>query len=375
MITQLSRTANVGRLHQLMDEAGLDAIVLRSAQNFTYLSGVVYPGTLARLQDLSDSVRAVLMLYSRHHESVIVANKTAAGLARRDSPVKRVELYEGYVESPYQKIAELIGDMGMKRIGVEENYVNARDWNLLQRALPGIQIVDCSELMDRVRWIKTPAEVDKLRQAADLLDDVFLEVFERIRPGDTERKVHADMIGTCIAKGFGWAHGILNTDKNTIPYAGESDQVISPGDVIRTDYVAYLDGYPGHQSRNVIVGTPTAVQLDEYRRNLKIYRDTIDQCRAGARVDDIYQFAMQAFKREKWEYKSPLVGHGVGAWWHQQEPILRRGSDAILEEGMVIAMEPHKDHWHVQDMILIQQGPPVLLSSKFNTDEAFVVKL
>jgi Xaa-Pro aminopeptidase len=137
--------------------------------------------------------------------------------------------------------------------------------------------------------------------------------------------------------------------------------------------VAYLNGYPGHQSRNVIVGTPSAQQRDDYQRNLEIYRDTIDRCRAGARVGDLYDFVMGAFERHRWSYKSLLIGHGVGAWWHQQEPILRRGSDVLLEEGMVLAMEPHKDHWHVQDMIQIQKGAPVLLSPKFNTDEAFVV--
>ena len=37
------------------------------------------------------------------------------------------------------------------------------------------------------------------------------------------------------------------------------------------------------------------------------------------------------------------------------------------------ALEPHVNFWHVQDLILVQKGPPVLLSAKFNTDEAFVV--
>ena len=48
-----------------------------------------------------------------------------------------------------------------------------------------------------------------------------------------------------------------------------------------------------------------------------------------------------------------LIGHGVGAWWHQQEPILRRKSELVLEEGMVLALEPHVNFWHVQDMILV----------------------
>jgi len=369
-------TANVERLETLMDEAGLDAVVLRSGQNFTYLSGVVYPGTLARHQDLADSLRAVLLVWPRRGAPVIIANKTAAGLARRDSWVERVELYEGYVQSPYDKLAEVLTDAGLdrSRVALEKSYVNARDWDHIQKALPQMDLADCTDLMDRVRWIKTAEEVRKIRVAADLLDDVYREVFERIRVGDTERKIHADMMATCLSKGFEWAHGILNADKNTIPYAGESDYVMRAGDVIRTDYVAYLDGYPGHQSRNVILGEPSAAQREEYRINLEIYRAAIDRCRAGARVGDLYQFVMDEFDKHGWSYNSLLVGHGVGPWWHQQEPILRRGSDIILEEGMVLALEPHKDHWHVQDMVLVGQGAPTLLSPKFNTDQPFLVQ-
>jgi Xaa-Pro aminopeptidase len=367
--------ANLPRLAAHLDAAGLDAIVLRSGQNFTYLSGVVYPGTLARHQDLADSTRAVLLVWPRRGKPVIVANKTAAGLAQRDAWDARVELYEGYVESPYDKVADVLHDMGLPgaRVGFEKDYVSARDWDTVGRRLPDMAMVDCTDLMNRVRWVKTPAEVALIRRAAGLLDEVYHEVFGRIRAGDTERKIHADMIATSLRRGFEWAHGILNTDKNTIAYAGESDTVVQRGDVIRTDYVAYLNGYPGHQSRNVIVGTPSAAQLAEYRINLEIYRGTIDRCRAGTRVGDLFDYAMGEFDRHGWVCKSLLVGHGVGAWWHQQEPILRRGSDVVLESGMVLALEPHKDHWHVQDMILVGEGAPQLLSDGFDTDGPYVV--
>jgi Xaa-Pro aminopeptidase len=375
MTARRTPTANLERLNRLMDEAGLDAVVLRSGQNFTYLSGVVYPGTLARHQDLSDSTRAVLLLWPRRGTPVIIANKTAAGLARRDAWVEEVVMYEGYVQSPYEKLAQVLHDAGLgsARVGLERDYVNVRDWELLRHYAPELRMTDCTPVMDRVRWVKTADEVQMIRRAADLLDDVYQEVFDRIRPGDTERKIHADMMATCLSKGFEWAHGILNSDKNTIPYAGESDFVIPTGDVIRTDYVAYLHGYPGHQSRNVIIGEPSAEQRRDYAINLDIYRTVIDRCRVGARVGDLYDYVMNEFQKNNWSYNSLLIGHGVGAWWHQQEPILRRGSDVLLEEGMVLALEPHKDHWHVQDMILVQKGAPTLLSAKFNTDQPYIV--
>jgi Xaa-Pro aminopeptidase len=100
MGTKKKNIANIARLNALMDAAGLDALVLRSGQNLTYLSGVVYPGTLQRHVDLTDSTRPVMLVWPRTGQPVIVANKIAAGLAQRDSWVERMVLYEAYVDSP-----------------------------------------------------------------------------------------------------------------------------------------------------------------------------------------------------------------------------------------------------------------------------------
>ncbi|CAN0469830.1 unnamed protein product, partial [Phaeothamnion confervicola] len=192
--------ANIGRLHALMDEAKLDALVLRSGQNFTYLSGVVYPGTLQRHVDLTDSTRPVVLVWPRNGKPVIVGNKIAAGLAERDGWIDDIVLYEAYVDSPQEKLADVMRGMGLAaaRVGFEKDYFSASHWELIQAALPNMRMTECTDLMDRVRWIKTDAEVTQIRRAADLLDDAYLEVFSRIRAGDTERKVHADMMGTCL---------------------------------------------------------------------------------------------------------------------------------------------------------------------------------
>jgi len=104
MPTTRTPIANIDRLHALMDEAGLDAIVARSGQNFTYLSGVVYPGTLQRHMDLTDSTRPVMLVWPRNGKPVIVTNKIASGLARRDSWVDTLVLYEAYTDSPHDKL-------------------------------------------------------------------------------------------------------------------------------------------------------------------------------------------------------------------------------------------------------------------------------
>ena len=366
--------ANVDRLHRLMDDEGLSAVVARSGKNFTYLAGFAYPGTLARHLEFPDSPREVLLVWPRNGEPVMVLNSYAAPLARRDSWLEKIEIYDDYAESPYERAAQALRDLGLagETIGVEKSYVNANRWEEILGLLPEARVVDSTDLMDRVRWIKTTEEVKALEAGARLLDEAYLEVLPTVRPGDTERLVHSRIIESCLRRGANWAHGILNSSRNAVAYGGESDMAFQAGDIIRNDYVSYLNGYPGHQSRTIVVGPPTDDQKNTYRVTRDIYRATIDRCRPGAKASDIYHFANDSFHRAGFQGNVSLAGHGVGAWWHQQEPYMVPSSDQVLEKGMVVALEPHIGYWHLQDMVLVTDDGPRLLSPLINTDEMLV---
>jgi Xaa-Pro aminopeptidase len=375
--TEPKNIANVDRLHDYMDRNALAAVVARSGQNFTYLAGISYPGTLARLLDLTDSPRGVMVFWPRQGEPSIILNKTAEPLTRRDSWIKQLEIYEGYSESPYLRLAAVIKKAGLAdaRIGIEKNFVSAAHWEELQTALPRAKLVDCTKMMDEVRWSKSPDEIALLKEAADLLDNAYLDAFRATRPGDTERMVHSRIVYNCLTRGAGWVHGILASSSNPVNYGSEGDTVFQRGDIIRDDYIAYCTkGYPGHQSRNAVLGKPTPEQQRDYQILRDIYDQTIDRCRPGVRSSDVFKFVVKEFEKHGWEYKPMLVGHGVGSWWHQQEPIMSRDSDIVLEEGMVLAIEPHRGHWHIQDMIVVAKNGPKLISDGFSTRELFVIE-
>jgi Xaa-Pro aminopeptidase len=83
---------------------------------------------------------------------------------------------------------------------------------------------------------------------------------------------------------------------------------------------------------------------------------------------------IERFAKIGWTYEAGLVGHSVGPWWHQQEPIFCRGGREHLEPGMVVALEPYVAHWHLQDLFLITDGAAELLSPAFDTSELFVIE-
>ncbi len=364
---------NLKRLDAAMEAHGLDALVARAGLNFTYLAGFAYPGTLARHVDLADSPRAVFVVWPRKGEPRIVLNAIARDLAARDSWIEKFDVYEGYVEAPVARLATTLKDMGLAdaKVGFELNYINAVDWSALRQALPGMDISDSAALMDFVRAVKTEGEIERLRIGADILDDAFAACFPLVKPGMRERDLHGALCNHCLAGGAEFVHGILNSGRNTVSYGGESDFAFERGDAIRTDYVCYVKAYPGHQSRCAIVGRASAKQKQEYAVARDVYLDSCRQLVPGRTAGVVYDYVVKRFARESLDYHHMIAGHSVGAWWHQQEPVISRGNPGVLEEGMVIAMEPHLGHWHIQDMWVVRANGPELISAKMSTEHLF----
>jgi Xaa-Pro aminopeptidase len=364
---------NFDRMAAQMDAWSVDAVVARAGINLTYLAGFAFPGTLGRHVDLVDSPRAVYLVWPRSGEPRIVANTIAAPLARRDSWIEEFDLYEGYTEKPVDALVKTLVAMGLSgaTVAFETSYVNAVDWEILRTKLPRMRMVDSENLMEQVRAIKTPAEIARFRHGARVLDDAFRKHFATARPGMRERDLHGAIVAECLAGGSEFTHGILNSSRNTMPYGGESDFAFEAGDAVRTDYVAYINGYPGHQSRCAVIGQPSREQTRDYHIIRDIYRAVNEQLLPGRTAGSIYQFVKDRFAAAGMSYNSILAGHGVGCWWHQQEPVISRDNPRRLEVGMVIAMEPFVNHWHIQDMLLITADGPELLSADFNTDDIF----
>jgi len=364
----------IARLEKAMDVLGVDAIVARAGINFTYLAGFAYPGTLARHLDLADSPRGIYLVWPRRGEPRMVVNAIAKDLPERDSFIEHFDVYEGYTEPPIERLAKTLTEMGLadSTIGFETNFINVADWGTLKAKLPRMRTADSVALMDHVRAVKTKAELARFKFGADMLDDAYLACFPTVRPGMRERDLHAALMAYCLSHGSEFTHGILNSSRNTVSYGGESDFSFAVEDAIRTDYVTYVKGYPGHQSRCAVVGKPTQEQRGEYAVIRDIYRAANAQLLPGKTAGEVYRFVVEAFAAKSMAYKSMLAGHSVGAWWHQQEPVISRDNPRQLEEGMVIAMEPHINHWHIQDMLLIGANGPELISDKFPTDEIFV---
>lgn len=358
-----------------IDELGLDALIARSGRNVAYLSGLTFPGTLGRLQDFAYSPRATLVVWQPRGEPTLVASAIGAGLARERSWIEDIRVYREYVESPFATAATLLGERNLAagRIGVERRELGVDHWAELQEALPNAEFVDCTDMLESVRNIKTPAELERMKTAIEIQDEAHLKVFSEARPGDTERDLHARMVGRMIENGADSAHGMLQASTTPVTYGGEGDAPIQPGVAVRTDYVCYYQGYSANLSRMAVMGKPSTGQIERYAEVRRIHQTISDRVlRPGVAAEDVHRFGRELLLDARSTVVSGLVGHSVGLWWHQEEPMLAPGEKRQLRAGMVVCLEPILDaFWHLQDEFLITNDGPELLSTMFDTSQIF----
>ncbi len=353
----------------------LDALIARSGRNVAYLAGMTFPGTLGRLQDFTYAPRATLIVWPAAGEPTLIASAIAAGLADQRSWIEDIRIFREYVESPFALAARVLHDdnLGRGRIGVERRELGADHWAELQAALPDAELVDCTDMLEGVRNIKTPTELERLQTAIEIQDEAHLHVFGTARAGDTERVLHARMVGRMLANGAESAHGMLQASTTPVTYGGEGDAPIQPGVAVRTDYVCYVEGYAANLSRMAVMGPATTSQTERYGQLRDVHRATIDAVlRPGVSAEEVYNFGRAKLAEARSATVAGLIGHSIGVWWHQEEPMLVPGETRTLKPGMVVCLEPILDgFWHLQDEILITDGDPVLLSTMFDTSQLF----
>lgn len=369
---------NGEQLRKMMDRNDYDVLVVRSGRNVAYLSGMWFPGTLGRLQDFTYSPRAALVVWPRDDDPTLIVSDIASGLARRESWIDDVQTYQEYVTSPYALAAETVAKAGVASdiVGVERREFGVTHWETFQSHLPDVKTEDCTNQLETVRNVKTPGEIERLERSVEIQDAAHVEVFEDATEGMTERELHTRMIESLHRRGADSAHGMMQSSSNPVTYGGESDLVLEQGDVLRTDYVSYFDGYAANLSRMAVVGEPSKRQRDRYATVRDVHRETISEMlRPGVEACEVYEFVRERLAERGHVDMAGLVGHSTGVWWHQEEPMLVPNESRLLLEDMVICLETIVDgFWHVQDQLVIGTNGAELLSDGFDTDELFVIE-
>ncbi len=304
-----------------MGQSGMDALWVSSPANVRAVSGFT-----------SGKDGKVLVTGA---EAILYTDARYTVQAREESSLSQV------IARPPETYGDAAGRVRGLRVGFEAEHLTVAGLEDL-RAHWDAEMVPTRGLVERVRLVKSPGEVAAIREAQELADRVFAEVRPMIRAGVRELDVALELeLGLRRAGAeVGFDVIVASGPRGAMPHGVASERVIEDGDLVTIDFGARLRGYHSDMTRTVAVGTPSEELRRVYNAVLEAEEAAVAAVRPGARGGDLDAVARGILEgRGLGEAFAHSLGHGVGLDIHEG-PSLRKGSDDVLEPGMVVTVEP-----------------------------------
>lgn len=342
--------AKIKKVYELMDKEGLDALLIDSPENRYYLTG--FTGTAGRV--LLTGKGAYFITDFRYVEQ---AKKQTEGY----------EIVE--VSSNFEKgLNELLKKDGVKRLGFESKAISHEQFLKYNEVLE-VELQKTTDLIEGLRVIKGPEEIEKIKKAVEITDAAFAHILGIIKPGVTEREIALEL--EFFQKRMGGEKNafdfiVASGQRSSLPHGVASDKVIEKGDFVTLDFGVFYQGYCSDLTRTVVVGEPDEKQKEIYGLVLKAQLAVIERVKAGMSCKEVDEIARgiigEAGYRENFGHG---LGHGIGLEIHEA-PRVSFTSETILQPGMVVTNEPgiYIPGWggvRIEDDLLItEEGCEVL---------------
>ena len=207
--------------------------------------------------------------------------------------------------------------------------------------------------------LKTPAEIEKMREAGRLAAEVLQVVAPHVKPGVTTEELdrichdHIVRVQGAIPANIGYGGGpgripfpatVCTSVNNVICHGIPSEgKVLKDGDILNIDVTVIKDGWHGDTSRMYYVGEPSVMA----RRLVEATREAmfrgIRAVKPGATLGDIGHAIQSYAEAERFSVVRDYCGHGIGKVYHDDPQVLhygRPGEGLVLEEGMTFTIEP-----------------------------------
>jgi Xaa-Pro aminopeptidase len=244
-------------------------------------------------------------------------------------------------------LLESISDLvpgGEVRLGFDDVHMSVRQHARLRDLLPDrIELAPAGGLVERIRAVKEPEEVQRIRTAAQLADAAFERIIRDGLIGRTEREVAVALEHDMRERGArrpSFDSIVAAGPHGALPHAQPRDVPIRAGELVVIDWGAELDGYCSDCTRTTSAGEPSEEARAVYELVLSAQLAGLKDVRAGRGGRDVDSVARRLIEAGGYgENFGHGLGHGVGIEVHEA-PRLSQRSDDILAPGNVVTVEP-----------------------------------
>ena len=328
------------RLRTAMRERQLDGLLLHATENLCYLTGFQTPGYYF-VQALIITVDGDLRLLTRYLEQT-----NAFGYSCLDASALRAYADE---DDPAEAIVASLRELGLDNavIGIEKDGYSVMPIAVYERIvnrLPGARFENGSGLVERLRSVKSSAEIEHIRSACDIASAGMRSAVEHCRTGMTEHALAAEIERTTTSLGSGYPGLPLflsSGDRTFIRHAVASDKRIEPGDNVLVELTGVIWRYAGPLFRTFSIGPPSAALRAHSDVANRMLDALMNAARPGVTSHDVNTAVIAAARDSGIDAGvTKRAGYSVGLnfppdWGEGVFLDLRNGNRTELEPGMV----------------------------------------
>jgi Xaa-Pro aminopeptidase len=315
------------KLPLTLDQEGLDALLVTNPVNVTYLTG--FSGESSYL--LLTRNRAVLVSDFRFAEQIA---EECPGLETHIRPVDK---------TVQQASSEILTKLGIRTVGFESNHLTVADWETIRNQAKGCDWKAGTDRVEKLRAIKDESEIEQIRHAIAIADRAFAAFCALLRPDDREKDL-ADSLEYYVRKAGGTSTSFPSIvavgARAALPHAPPTEQRVASGELLLVDWGAAGPFYKCDLTRVLATSTISTKLEEVYTVVLKAQEAALRVIRPGIPVKSVDAEARSVIADAGFgDFFGHGLGHGLGLQVHEA-PFLRANSDAVLQAGMVVTIEP-----------------------------------
>ncbi|MCP8617328.1 M24 family metallopeptidase [Salirhabdus salicampi] len=331
---------------------GIDVLLVTNPSNINYLSGY---------DAWSFYVHQMLVVLLDEEQPIWIGRKQDANSAKLTTWLDHGNIYfytDEFVHSitkhPMDEIARILTEIGVNQhvIGVEKEnyYFTAKAYEQLVKGLPNATFKDVTLLVNYVRIIKSPLEIDFMKKAGKIVEQAMTTAIDNIHKGVKENEVVANIYYSQImgTEGYGGDYPAIvpllpSGEKTSAPHITWADEPYEGGDNVIIELAGCYKRYHAPLARTLVIGKPQKQVKELSDVVIEGIEDTLSFIKPGVTCEEVEEVWRSSIGKYGF-LKDSRIGYSMGLSyppdWGEHTASLRAGDKTILRPNMTFHLIP-----------------------------------
>ncbi|WP_026576159.1 M24 family metallopeptidase [Bacillus sp. UNC438CL73TsuS30] len=325
----MSYVKRIEKVQRLLNEENIEAVIVTSPSNFFYLSGTWL--------DSHERLQAIVI--PKLGKPAMIVHEMSKEEITGDGLFKNYFWKDG--DPSLELLAKVLPDNGTVSV---DNLWPSSNLIQLMKLKKQLTFVEGTKVIGKARLVKDEQEIELLEKSGAVADEVLQQVIDFIKPGLTEKQVADELKRLFALKQVDQLsfNPIVGAGKNgAIPHHQSDDTLIAAGDMVVIDMGGIKDHYCSDMTRTVLVGGQATEEMQKVYEIVKqAQEEAVKAVRPSVPLKEIDGVARGIISEAGYgDHFTHRTGHGLGIEVHE-EPFVTSDNNQLLEEGMVISIEP-----------------------------------